>query len=174
VLSPSLVIVFRLLHILAGAFWFGGVAVSARFIFPSAFALGPAGAPFMDQLGRVRKLPMNLLGSGFITVIAGFVLYWNDSAGSGGSWAASPAGRTIGGGAVLSLIALTIGLTVNIPTVKKIGALQAVIQGQGSPASADQQAQMKALQTKLLKAIRVVAVLLLFATASMAVARYAS
>ena len=173
-LGTSLVIFFRLVHIIAGAFWFGGVAVTARFIFPSAFALGPAAAPMMDQLGRVRKLPMNLLGAGLISIIAGFVLYWNDSGGAPGVWAASGMGRMIGAGAVLSLIALAIGLTVNMPTVKKINALSTAIQAQGTPASADQQAAMKALQAKLLTAIRIVLVLLLLATASMAVARYVS
>ena len=171
-LSPALVIVFRLLHILAGAFWFGGVAVSARFIFPAAFALGPAAAPFMDQLGRVRKLPMNLLSSGVVTVIAGFVLYWNASASTGGAWPRSIAAKIIGAGALLSLIALTIGVTVNLPTVKKINGLSAEIQAQGTPASAEQLAGLKGLQAKLMTAIRIVAVLLLLATASMAVARY--
>jgi hypothetical protein len=174
VLSPALVLFFRLLHIIAGAFWFGGVAVSARFIFPSAFALGPAAAPFMDQLGRVRKLPMTLLGSGVTTVATGFVLYWHDSAGAAGTWGTSPMGRTLGAGALFSLVALAIGITVNIPTVKKINALSTAIQAQGGPATAEQQAAMKGMQTKLLTAIRITTMLLLIATAAMAIARYVS
>ena len=172
-LSPLLVIIFRLLHILAGAFWFGGVVVMARFIFPSALALGPAAAPFMDQLGRIRKLPMNLIGAGVATVVTGFVLFAHDSASAPGVFGASPMGRILGAGALLSLIALVLALTVNLPTVKKINALSAVIQGQGTHATAEQQATMRALQVKLLMAIRIVLVLLMLATASMAVARYA-
>jgi uncharacterized membrane protein len=167
-LGTWLVIVFRVLHILAGAFWFGGVAVTGGFIFPSAFAIGPAAAPFMDQLGRVRKLPMNLMGAGVITVLSGFVLFWNDSAGAPGVWAASSMGTIIGAGALLALIAMV----VNLPTVKKINALSAEIQAQGGPPSAEQQETMKAMQRKLLTAIRIVLVLLLLATAFMAVARY--
>jgi len=171
-LSTPLLLFFRLLHILTGAFWFGGVAVTARFIFPTAFALGPAGAPFMDQLGRVRKLPLNLLSAGVVAVLSGFILFRHDSVAGGGAFEGSMPGRVFGVGALLSLIALVIGFAVNLPTVKKINALSIAIQGQGTPASAEQQAQMKALQSRLLTAIRVVAVLLLLATAAMAIARY--
>jgi len=171
-LGTPLLLTFRLLHILAGAFWFGGVVVAARFVFPSALAIGPAGAPFMDQLGRVRKLPLNLLSAGIVAVLTGFVLFRHDSVVAGGAFEGSMMGRALGVGALLSLIALVIGFTVNLPTVKRINALSMAIQAQGTPASAEQQAQMRSLQMRLLTALRVVALLLLLATASMAIARY--
>jgi len=171
-IGAPLVIVFRLIHVVVGVFWVGALLFFARFIFPSAIALGGAAFPFMDQLGRVRKVPLVLMGSGLITVISGFILYWNDAAGMPGVWAASTTGKVIGGGALLAVIALTIGLTVNKPAFKKLLALGAAVQSQGGKPSAEQSAEIQRLQGRLAMALRIISVLLLLATASMAVARY--
>ena len=69
-------------------------------------------------------------------------------------------------------MALVIGLTVNSPTAKRLGALTASIQAQGAPPSPEQSAQMRQLQARLGTAGRIVMVLLVLATAAMATARY--
>lgn len=171
-LAPWLVILFRVLHIVVGAFWVGAVLFFARFVFPSALALGPVAAPFMDQLGRVRRVPRALVASGITTIVTGFVLYWHDSAGSPGVWAASSMGRVFGFGAVLSLVALTIGLTVNRPSMLKLSAISIAIHGQGGKPTEEQSAEMKRLQGLISMGFRSVAALLVMATIAMAAARY--
>ncbi len=49
-------IVLRIVHIGAAMLWFGGAIVSAFFLDPTAKALGPAGAPFMDHLMNRRRI----------------------------------------------------------------------------------------------------------------------
>jgi len=88
--SPFVIALLRLLHILAGVFWVGGVLFLARFLLPTAAALGPAAGPVMDHLNRVGRLSQTLLGAGVVTVLAGFTLYWRDAAGSGAAWMGSP------------------------------------------------------------------------------------
>ena len=171
-LSPGVVLVLRILHILPAVFWVGGVLMFARFVFPAARAVGPAAGPLMDQLIRVRKLSQALLGAGVFASLSGLALYWHDSAGFQGPWMSSVTGMTFGTGGLLAIVALVIGMTVNSPTAKRLGALTASIQAQGAPPSPDQSAQMQRLQGRLGAAIQIVTVLLVLATVAMATARY--
>jgi len=171
-MSSPIVVLLRLLHIVSGVFWVGSVLFFARFLLPTAASLGPAAGPVMDHLTRVKKVPQNLIAAGFISILSGLGLFWHDSAGSQSDWMRSPTGMTFSTGAALAIIALLIGITVNRPTADRLGALMATIQAGGGPPSPEQTASMKALQARLGAALRVVAILLVLATAAMAVARY--
>lgn len=170
--SPVLIWILRLLHILTGVFWVGGVLLFARFLFPAARALGPAAGPMMDQLTRVRKLPQSLLGAALVSILSGLLLYWHDSAGFQGPWLGSPTGMAFGTGGFLGIIAFVIGLTVNSPTARQLGALGAAIQARGGPPAPEEAGEMRRLQERLGVALQVVTILLVLATAAMAVARY--
>ena len=170
--SSGVVVVLRLFHIGAGVFWVGGVLMFTRFVFPAVQAVGPAAGPFMDQLTRVRQVPRALLGAGFVTSLTGLALFWHDSAGGQGDWMRSVTGMAFGTGGLLAIVALVIGLTVNSPTARRLGALAASIQAQGAPPSPEQSAQMGQMQARLGTAGRIVMVLLVLATAAMATARY--
>jgi len=162
----------RLLHIFSGVFWVGGVLLFARFIFPAARALGPAAGPVMNHLTQVQKLPSALLGAGVVNILTGLLLFWRDSGGFQGPWMATATGMTFGTGGLLAIIAIGIGMSVNSPTAKQIGALAGAIQAKGGPPSPDQAAEMQRLQNRLGKALQVVSILLVLATAAMALARY--
>src|SRR5207244_10568506 len=93
---PFVIALLRLLHILAGVFWVGGVLFLARFLLPTAAALGPAAGPVMDHLNRVGRLSQTLLGAGVVPVLGGFPLSWHDAAGSRAACMASSTGRLSG------------------------------------------------------------------------------
>ncbi len=162
----------RLVHIFSGVFWVGSVLFFARFIFPSAVTLGPAGGPFMDQLTRVHKVPAALLGAGAANIITGVLLYWRDSLGFQGDWMRSPTAMVFGLGGLLAIAGFLVGILVNLPTTKQLAALTAGIQSKGGSPSPDQAALMQRLQRRLGAALRAVAGLLFLATAAMALARY--
>jgi uncharacterized membrane protein len=170
--SHGVVLVFRLLHIVSGVFWVGGILFLARFLFPTARALGPAAGPVMDHLMRVMKVPQALLGAGVLAVLSGIGLYWSDSLGFKGEWMRSSTGMVFGTGGLLAIIALAIGATVNAPAGKRMAALAAEIQAQKGPPSPAQASEMQRLQGRIGLALRVVTVLLLLAVAAMALARY--
>ena len=170
--SQLVVVLLRLLHIISGVFWVGSVLFFARFLLPTATALGPAAGPVMDHLARVKKVPQALIAAGFLSILSGLALYWKDSAGFQSDWMRSATGMTFGTGGVLALIAILIGITVNRPTADRLGELMAAIQSGGGPPSPEQTASMHALQARLRTALRIVAVILLLATAAMALARY--
>jgi uncharacterized membrane protein len=171
--SLGILWLFRLVHILAGVFWVGGILMFGRFLFPAAQALGPAAGPVMDHLNRVRKLPQALMGAAFANVLSGLGLYWNLTMGFQPEMMGTPPVMVFGFGGIMAISAVVLGLSVNAPTAKRMGALMAAVQAQGGPPKPEQAAELQRLQGRLGWALKVVMVLLVLTTAAMALARYA-
>ena len=163
--------VLRVLHIVAGIFWVGGIIIVARFILPSARALGPAGAPMVNQLVQLRKLPMRLLIAGWVTVLAGSALYSRAGSLSAGTYYDSWPGRVFGFGGALAVVVVLMGTFGNVPTTRRMMALGAQMQA-SSGGTPEQAAEMERLQTRLGRLSNAAMVLLLVAAACMAIARY--
>lgn len=170
--STALLIILRLIHVVAGACWVGAVVVVARKVFPSVLAAGPAGGAVMGQLAGVRKLPLFLIHLMSATILSGILLYVRNGMVSNGEWYRSMPARIYGMGAVFAIITAILGVTINSPTAKKIGALAGTIAASGGPPSAEQVTEMSRLNDKLQKALNVGALLLILAAACMSVARY--
>ena len=162
----------RLVHILGGVFWVGSAIFMAAFLGPTVRAIGPAGGQVMQQLAQVRKLPMYMMGSMAATLLSGIALYWLASGGFSNSWPASGPGTTFGLGAVFAILGATIGVAVSMPAARRLGVLGATIAKSGGPPSAEQVAELQRLQGRMATATQIVAILLVLATAAMAVARY--
>ena len=74
-------------------------------------------------------------------------------------------------GAVAGIAALLVGLVVNMPTGRKMTALMSQMQSAGGAPNEQQAAQIRKLQDRLFAASRLIALLLIIATAFMATAR---
>jgi uncharacterized membrane protein len=170
--DSALMIVLRLLHILGGVFWVGGAVVAAAFLIPTVRALGPAGGPFMAHMTQRMKFPLWMMAGSILTVISGVCLYWRDSRGFTSEWMHSPSGSVFGIGAALAIVSLVLGMTINSPTAKRMGAIAAAIQTAGGPPSPEQAAELQRLQRRMYLASLESAALLLLATTAMAAARY--
>lgn len=164
--SIYVVLLLRLIHILSAIFWLGGVLVVARFLLPTTRDLGPAAAPVMTHLMQKRKLPMALLGAGWLAVISGALLYMRGIP----SWYASTQARVLGIGAVLGIATVLMGTFGNVPTARRMGAVMAQLQS--NPGSAELAAEQQRLQGRLTRLTQIAAVLLVIAAGCMAVARY--
>ena len=68
-------IILRILHIAAGVFWVGAAALFFFFVEPTVKALGPTGGAFMGHLSKVKRMPLVILMSAGLTVLAGILLY---------------------------------------------------------------------------------------------------
>ncbi|HEX6049073.1 MAG TPA: hypothetical protein VFZ21_07390, partial [Gemmatimonadaceae bacterium] len=125
-----------------------------------------------QQLAQVRKVPVYMMSSMALTLLSGIALYWRAAGSFGNGWAGSGTGITFGLGGVCAILAATIGLTMGMPTARRLGGLAASIAKSGAPPSAEQIAEMQRLQGRMSTAGTLGAVLLVLATAAMAVARY--
>jgi len=172
VLSPSLFLVMRLIHVVVGIAWGGAIVFIAAFLLPTFKAVGPAAGPIMGHLVERKKMPMYLMAGVLLTVLSGLTLYWHDSAGFHSEWMKSGPARTYGAGGVLAIIVAIMGMAINAPTAKMLSALGEAVRASGGPPSATQAAEMQRLLGRLAGAMKVAAVLVVAAAALMAVARY--
>jgi len=168
----TLIITFRLFHILSGLFWVGSVILLARFLFPALRATGPAGGAVMRHLTGPGKLPVAMNAAAGLTILSGIGLMWAMQNLSNGTWIHSPTGMTFALGGLLGLTAAIVGGAVSRPTAKKLGELGAQIAATQGPPSAEQAALMQRLQQRMGTATNVLSVILGLAVVCMAIARY--
>ena len=160
-----LLLVVRLLHIVAGAFWVGSIVVAVFFVEPTAKALGATGERFLAYLlFRQRLMPL-LVGSALVSITAGAILYWMDSGGLGLAWITSPTGLGFTTGAVAALAGFVIALVILKPEFDRLATLTGE-----APRERDHGAGLNEGRVRRWSLIQVT--LLIIALAAMATARY--
>lgn len=169
-MDQTLTLVLRFIHIVGGVFWVGAVFLMVGFIFPTVRAAGPQGGRFMQELQR-RRMPVFINAAAGLTMLSGFIMYGRMIAATNGAWGGTRAGMTFGIGGLATVIAAIIGGSIGRGG-QKLAKLGESIQASGGAPSAAQAAEMSALQARMGKAMRAVALLLLIAVTTMATARY--
>jgi uncharacterized membrane protein len=167
-------IVFRLIHILAGIFWVGSVTLLVRFVSPAVTEVGPAAGPVMANLVLKRRMVRAILGGAAVTIVAGAFLYWHDwqAYGSFGDWVSSRFGFAMTVGGLFAIAAVVIGGLVVRPAMEGAVQLGAQIAASGAPPSPEDAARIEALRARGKMGSQTVWVLVLIASALMATARY--
>ena len=171
-MSPSVIALLRAVHVLAGAFWVGGMLLLTGFVLPAIRASGPAGGQVMRTMVQVRRLPVYLNIAVGLAVLSGLTLFWWTSGGFSHDWLSSGSGRTSSGGGARGIVAAIIGGVVSGPTAARIGRLGAAIQASGAPPTPEQSVELQRLQRRLDGAARVVTVLIVGTALCMGAARY--
>ncbi len=110
--------------------------------------------------------------SSVLTILAGSLLYWHTSGGLNFNWITSGPGLILSLGAVLGLIALSLGLFIIAPTAKRLMALGQTIQATGGPPLPEQMSQLHFLEARLSQVGKSEFVLMLGSLLTMAMARY--
>jgi uncharacterized membrane protein len=169
--SPGIIIVLRILHILAGAFWLGGATTTAFFLLPTVKATGPVGGQFAGALIQRTHLPEWLTAAGAISVLSGLLLYWDFYAGI--AWTGFEPQVVIGIGGLLAILSLAVAVIVSRPTAARMGAVGKAIQTQGTPPTPAQLAERDRLLARLTNFAMLNAVLVIITAICMAIGRYA-
>ena len=166
-----LVLILRLLHIVLGAVWVGMAVFTAVFLGPAMQDAGPQGGKVMEALmkrGMMTALPILAFG----TILSGVWMYWRMSAGFQASFVTSRLGLALGLGGLMAILGFALGMMVTRPAMMRVAALS---QGLAAASEADRAAQMAEigrLRARGTLASRIGTVLLVLATAAMAIARY--
>jgi uncharacterized membrane protein len=167
-----LTIAFRIVHILSGVIWVGGTALFFFYVEPTVTKLGPDAAKFMDEVINKRKAPIYFVVASTLTVLAGVLLYWQNSGGFSNAWPTTRPGIAFGLGGLAAIIAWVSGGVLIPRGVQAVTAIGGEIQAAGGPPSADLMGRMHAAQERLRTVGLVDLVLVLFAVIAMATARY--
>ena len=164
---------FRIIHILAGTFWAGSAVLFAFFVQPTAAGMGPAAAPFLNELMTKRKALRAIVGAATFTVVAGLFLYWSawHALGSFSAWIGTAPGKVMTIGGAAAIIAYFFGVQGTAPTFKKLSALGGTVAASGGPPTPEQGAEMGKLAAKMRFHARATAFLLIIAVFCMATAR---
>ena len=168
----SLLIVLRLIHVLSGIFWAGGVFFIAGHLIPAVRDAGPEGAKVMQALQRRHVLEI-FPAAAVLTILSGLWLYWRDAAGNP-RWGRTPMGMSLGLGALCAVLGFIIGVFVMRAATIRAGRLAAALDGMAQGPEKDARAALiQRLRLRAAVSARWVAALLGLAAAAMAVARYA-
>lgn len=163
--NAVVLLLLRAIHVVGGVLWVGGVVFVTFFLVPATQALGPAAQPMMQFIMGRRKLSIYLMVLGLLTTIAGALLMARNVSLTDGQWARSPMGIGMSVGAASAILALVVGLAVNMPAAKRLGPPKP-----GAAPLTDE--QRAALMGRIALGSRIVFVLLVIAALVMATARY--
>jgi uncharacterized membrane protein len=143
-----------LVHVFSAIIWAGGAVAVGLFIIPSVMEAGPAGGSVMAGVMK-RRFPVLMTVAGFLVLLSGIRLFTLQPLGA--TWFTSPHGIVLTLGALLGIAALGFGFFLQRPIAMRLGALAGQIAAAGKPPTPEQAAEMKALQTRLVKVARLTA-----------------
>ena len=165
------VLVLRLLHIGAGAFWVGAVFTFFLFVQPAAVAVGPEATRFTFELLHHRRLPVVILASAAVTVLAGVWLLLITSNGLDPDllFGASRLGYTVGG--VVAILTFAIGALYVFPRTRTVERTLGTLLAERRPPTPDEQQTLARTAKESRRAGWLVLIGLAVAVAAMATAR---
>jgi flagellar biosynthesis protein FlhB len=162
-----LIWLLRIIHIVSGVFWVGGVLIMTFFISPTIGATAEAGQKFIGHLMNNLKFSSRMSAAAGLTMLAGFILYSLDAR-AGAAWLRSGQAIGLNIGAGFALVGFAFGLMLGRVT-KAMAQLGAQFKGKPTPA---QMAQMQTIQKQQRTYSMASAVTLILAVVFMAIARY--
>jgi len=162
-----LIWLLRIIHIVGGVFWVGGVLIMTFFIAPTVGANPEAGQKFVGHLMNNLKFSARMSAAAGSTILAGMILFALDAR-AGQSWLRSSFATGLSIGAGFALIGFVFGILLGRVT-KSMAQLGAQMQGKPSPA---QLTQMQAVQKQQVAYSRLSAGALVIAVIFMAISRY--
>jgi hypothetical protein len=166
-------LVFRLLHVVAGVLWVGSAFLFVGFIGPSAAEVGPSAGPLLSVAVKKRKVVQVITWLGVVNVLAGWVLWLRNANAVGlGDWITSSFGLVLTIGGVLATITFFVGYVGVGRNVERLVDLGGAVAAAGGPPSPAQQAELDRLSAALERHGKLDLLLLLLATIAMATARY--
>lgn len=165
------VLLLRLIHIAAGAFWVGAVFTFFLFVQPAAMAAGPGAMPFTYQLLHHRRLPVIILGAAAITILAGIwlLVLLADGLDPGRLFDEARLGYTVGG--IVAVITFGIGSLYVYPRTRLVERTLGRLLADGRPPTPDEQATLARAGGEARRAGWLVIVGLAVAVVCMATAR---
>jgi uncharacterized membrane protein len=166
------ILVLRLIHIGAGAFWVGAIFTFFLFVQPTGAALGPDATKFTYHLIHHRRLPGVILGSAVVTVLAGLWLLLITTNGFDANLLFGPSklGYTVGG--VAAILTLGVGALYVFPRTQTVERTIGRILADGRPPTPDEHQTLARITRESRQAGWLVIAGLTIAVVAMATARY--
>jgi len=172
--ADTFMLIFRFFHIVCGALWIGSAFLFVGFIGPSAAEAGPSAMPLLTAAVRKRKVAVVITVLGWVTVIAGWTLWFKDASriGSIGDWLGTTFGKVLTVGGILATITAFVGMLGVGRNVERLVDMGNEIGASGGPPSPEQQGRMEQIGASIEKFGKIDLLLLFLAITLMSTARY--
>jgi len=174
--ASTYMIIFRFLHIVAAAFWFGAATLFGAFLGPAAAEVGPSAGPLLTNMVVKRKISKVISGAGGLTLIGGAAIYWHDYQVFGHSslsdWLSLGMGLGFTIGAIAAIAAFYFGyfgVGKNVERLVEVGGQLARSEGPPAP---ELLTRFQHLQAEIKRHSIIDMILLLIAITTMSTARY--
>jgi len=165
-------LIFRLIHIFAAAFWFGAGSAMVLFLEPTFKALGPDGQRFTRTFFTASRWSIALPLTAITTTVAGLALFYRVSDHFNADWMGSTPGIVLSIGVVCGLLAFVHGGAVIGPSTSKYVALLKELTQSDAPLSEEQSSLLRRAQMNMALHGRISMVLIVAAMACMISAKY--
>jgi hypothetical protein len=139
---------------------------------PTIQQLGPDASKFTRTFFKSRRFTITIPLVAVLTTLSGILLFARASGNFDSSWLSSGQGVVLSIGAISGILAAGHGGAVVGPTSSKMMALLDKLGEQGGAPTAEQAAELQALQAKTALHTRISLVLMIIAVVGMASARY--
>ena len=161
-------LLLRIVHIVAGAYWAGSAFLLTLYIAPAVTLAGSAGDKFMEKLvsGTLHIVAIGV--SAGLTVLSGLLLYWRASGGLRSEWMSTGTGIMFTIGGLAGIIAFFSGAVIGANS-RKLAIIEDSLH---DAPSTEQAAEIAGLKKRLETLGAVSAILLLVALIAMATAQY--
>lgn len=166
-------LLLRLIHVVGGVVWVGAIVTLAWFVLPTQRLEGADGGRFVSRMMTERRLSPYLISLAFATLLSGFALYGRAVMSTNGQWAASRPAMVYGFGAITTVIAMIVGISMGAVSEKKMAAIGQRLRAERREPTPDEAARLEALRARAGRGSRIASILLLVTAVAMAVARYA-
>ena len=171
-MSVTLLLVFRLVHIIAGVCWAGGAFIYFLFVEPTAKALAPAGMQFVQHMVTKRRYSIFMAISSSLTVLSGVNLLWQDGSGQWLAWLKTGPGLGFALGSAVGVLVYFIGMFGVKPRAERMAVIGKEIQTAGGPPTPAQGAELLKLDKEMATLGVADFVLVALSLGLMATARY--
>jgi len=168
-MSDSVIAILRIIHIVFGAFFVGGMITVAFLFLPAIRGASEAGALADHLMARARLRIVVFVAAGAIASGAGHALYRTLWAGAGNS---GPAFWYAMGGHIAT-VAVVLVVALAWPAAHRLRALARTLLRQASPPTPEQNAERDRLLKRLTWVTQLSAALLVVTVSFMAIGRYA-
>jgi len=154
----------KLIHVFAGAFWFGAAVLMIYFIAPAVKATAPAGGAVMGHLNGKLKMASMIAMAAWITTLSGVLLIVRLRESFESGYLGTLQGAALAAGAVMGILTFVSAVFVQLPRSKRIAALGAEA---GPTPTPEQAAEIQAEQKKFANGGHIVIALFVLALLGM-------
>jgi len=167
------ILLLRLVHLFAGAYWVGVGLFSVFFFTPTIQQTGPDGQTVIRHLVGKTRFSQSMNIAAILATFSGGFLFWINSGHLDYNWLSTPQAKWLAIGSSFGIAAYLVSALVQSRSARRIRALGETIAAGGNPPTPGQVMQLRLYQQRLIRGAQVTAALLVVTLAAMATWRYA-